>query len=81
MPKIPRNINAEQLIKKLGKYGYKIDRQVGSHIRLSTTIIAEKHSITIPAHDPLKIGTLNKILNDISLYLNISKNDLIKTIF
>ncbi|MGM0609160.1 MAG: type II toxin-antitoxin system HicA family toxin [Candidatus Muiribacteriota bacterium] len=81
MPKIPRDINSQKLIKLLEKYGYQVDRQVGSHIRLCTIINQKKHSITIPAHNPLKIGTLNKILNEIANNLNITKNELINSIF
>ncbi|NYE57789.1 putative RNA binding protein YcfA (HicA-like mRNA interferase family) [Carboxydothermus ferrireducens DSM 11255] len=35
-----------------------VTRQTGSHIRLTTTLKGEHH-VTIPLHDPLKIGTLN----------------------
>jgi len=34
--KIPRNISGDQLAKLLDIYGYKVNRQVGSHIRLTT---------------------------------------------
>lgn len=37
--------------------GYERVRQDGSHIRLSTTING-MHHITVPAHKPLKTGTL-----------------------
>jgi len=60
--KIPRDVSAQQLIRMLSKLGYSQTRQVGSHIRL--TIIKERNSfhITIPNHNPIKIGTLNGIL-------------------
>lgn len=59
--KLPRNISGNELIKKLGKLDYEVTRQTGSHIRL-TTETKGKHSLTIPAHNPLRIGTLSSIL-------------------
>lgn len=53
-----------------------ITRQTGSHIRLTTTINGEHH-ITIPAHNPLRIGTLSSIINDIANHHKISKQELI----
>ena len=81
MPRIPRDLDYKKLIKRLEKIGYSIDRQVGSHIRLSTIYLNKKHSITIPAHSPIKIGTLNHILNDVADFYSISKNELINKIF
>jgi predicted RNA binding protein YcfA (HicA-like mRNA interferase family) len=76
--KIPRDVSANQLVKQLSKFGYTQTRQVGSHIRLTFIKEGKSFHITIPNHNPLKIGTLNSILKDISLQLNISKQDLIK---
>lgn len=76
--KIPRDLNAARLIKQLTKIGYVETRQTGSHIRLTRKSIESEHHITIPNHDPIKLGTLNKILNDISQDLKIHKNDLLK---
>jgi predicted RNA binding protein YcfA (HicA-like mRNA interferase family) len=80
MKKMPRNLSGKDLIKKLKKLGYKQTRQIGSHIRLTTE---EKgiHHITIPEHDPLKIGTLSSILKDIAAHFEISKEELIDQIF
>jgi predicted RNA binding protein YcfA (HicA-like mRNA interferase family) len=80
MKKIPRNLSGKDLIKKLKKLGYKQTRQVGSHIRLTTE---EKgiHHITIPEHNPLKIGTLSSILKDIAAHFEITKEELIDQLF
>lgn len=56
--KLPRDIGGQELAKLLGKYGYSVTRQTGSHIRLTTPENGEHH-ITIPAHPELRIGTLN----------------------
>jgi len=79
--KLPRNLGGKTLCKALEKYGYKIIRQTGSHVRLSSSQKSNDHHITIPLHSPLKIGTLNQILNDVSGYLEINKNELIEKLF
>ena len=78
--KLPRDISGNQLIKLLKPLGYGVSRQTGSHIRLSTEQNGQHH-ITVPQHDPLKIGTLAAILADVALHFNISKNELIDTVF
>ncbi len=79
--KIPRDAGYEDLINSLKRIGYKISRQSGSHIRLSAEIKGKTHNITIPAHNPIKIGTLNAILNELSNVLEIPKNELIEKLF
>jgi len=81
MPKLPRDISGRELAKKLGKFGYKITRQTGSHIRLASEYKGKKHLITIPDHASLKVGTLNNILNEVSDYLEIEKSVLISSLF
>jgi len=78
--KLPRNFDAQQLIKALQKYGYQATRQTGSHIRL-TTHQNGKHHITIPNHDPLRIGTLNSILTEVAQHLGISKQEVAEGLF
>ena len=48
--KLPRNLGGEELASLLGKYGYRIIRQTGSHIRL--TSIYNK-GIETPPDNPL----------------------------
>jgi predicted RNA binding protein YcfA (HicA-like mRNA interferase family) len=79
--KIPRDVDAKALIKTLNKIGYQETRQVGSHIRLSIAINANQFHITIPNHNPIKIGTLNNILKEVSNQLSISKDELIQKLF
>jgi len=63
--KVPRDINASELIKLLERCDYVVIRQTGSHIRLSKTIDDKEHAITVPNHKPIKIGTLHSIAKDI----------------
>ena len=78
--KLPRDIGGGELAKLLSKYGYEITRQTGSHVRLKTSLKGE-HCITIPKHKPLKIGTLNSIISDLSEHLKIDKQEILKTLF
>ena len=65
--KVPRDVNASELVKALERCGYIAVRQTGSHIRLSKKFDVGEHSITIPNHKPIKIGTLHNIVKDVCL--------------
>jgi len=80
MKRIPRDISGKELIKALHVLGYKQTRQIGSHIRL-TTFENGEHHITIPNHDPIRIGTISNIITEIAFHFQISKDELIKRIF
>jgi len=81
VPKIPRDISGRGLAKLLKKYGYEINRETGSHIRLISKFREKEHKITIPDHQPIKIGTLNNILSDLADCLKIDKKELLKVLF
>jgi predicted RNA binding protein YcfA (HicA-like mRNA interferase family) len=78
--KLPRDLSGSDLAAALGRVGYRVVRQSGSHVRL-TRDEAEQHHVTIPAHDVLKIGTLAAILNDVSVHLKLDRDDLLKRLF
>lgn len=78
--KIPRDITGIELAKLLKRFGYIITRQTGSHMRLTTNSNGEHH-ITIPAHNPLKIGTLSAIIGDVAFHFGKTKEDIFKEIF
>lgn len=59
--KLPRDLDAKQLVKAMHTLGYEFSRQTGSHIRLECAL-PSSHAITIPNHAPLKVGTLAAIL-------------------
>jgi predicted RNA binding protein YcfA (HicA-like mRNA interferase family) len=78
--KLPRDLSGEVLAKALEKLGYVVDRQTGSHIRLTTHERGEHH-ITIPNHSPIRIGTLSAILKDIEKHFDISREQLLNRLF
>nr|WP_155743042.1 type II toxin-antitoxin system HicA family toxin [Scytonema sp. UIC 10036] len=77
---MPRDLSAEDLIKALTKLGYETTRQTSSHIRLTTQENGE-HNLTIPAHDPIKIGTLSAILREIANHFNLEREELLNRLF
>jgi predicted RNA binding protein YcfA (HicA-like mRNA interferase family) len=79
--RLPRDISGDDIVKALHRYGYRATRQTGSHIRLTLSAENKEFHITIPKHNPLRVGTLNNILKDLSIQLEIEKNDLIKKLF
>lgn len=63
--RLPRDLTGAALVKKLARLGYQQTRQTGSHVRLSC-VHPKQHHLTIPLHDPLRVGTLAAILSDIA---------------
>lgn len=54
--------------------------QPDSHIRLTTHENGEHH-VTVPAHKPLRVGTLSSILKDIAHHFEISREEVIDKLF
>lgn len=78
--RIPRDLTGKELIKALGKLGYEVTRQSGSHIRL-TTSRKGTHHITIPDHRPIKVGTLAAILGDVAAHHQMTREELLALLF
>lgn len=78
--RVPRDLSGAELVKRLGKLGYSVTRQTGSHLRLTSTTHGEHH-VTIPNHDPLRVGTLAAILAVVAVHHGITRDDLIQRLF
>jgi predicted RNA binding protein YcfA (HicA-like mRNA interferase family) len=78
--KLPRDLSGADLVKALARVGYRVTRQSGSHVRLTTDMPAQHH-VTIPAYDSLKVGTLAGILSDVAAHLKISRDELLQKLF
>lgn len=79
--KLPRDVSAADLEKALNRnFGYHFSRQVGSHRRLTSIKTGTQHHLTIPAHDPLKSGTLRAILGEVAEYHGLSITDVLTTL-
>ncbi|MFN8673605.1 MAG: type II toxin-antitoxin system HicA family toxin [Candidatus Sericytochromatia bacterium] len=79
--KIPRDINGQDILKSLERIGYEKTKQTGSHMKLTKKLDSREHNITISNHNPIKIGTLNSIIKDLSENLKLSKEEIFKILF
>ncbi len=77
--KLPRDVSGDGLVKALRSLGYEVTRQSGSHYRVTTTQAGEHH-VTVPRHDPLRVGTFAAILDDVAAHFGISRGELIARI-
>lgn len=80
--RVPRNISGVELANLLRRhYGYVIVRQSGSHLRLVSHYMGYAGYVSVPRHSYVKIGTLIDILNEVSAYLEISRDELAERLF
>jgi predicted RNA binding protein YcfA (HicA-like mRNA interferase family) len=70
-------ISGKKLISMLKKLGYEKISQKGSHVKLLLYISSSIHHIIIPNHKVIAKGTLNDILNKVSIWTQKSKDELI----
>jgi predicted RNA binding protein YcfA (HicA-like mRNA interferase family) len=71
--KLPRDVSAGDLEKALRRhFDYQFTRQVGSHRRLTCIQPGGQQHLTVPAHNPLKPGTLRAILGDVAEHQHMS---------
>ena len=75
--KIPRDVDGSQLVKALRVLGYVVDRQKGSHIRVTTQQGGENHEV-VPNHQPIKTGTLSGILKRIANHHGLTVEELLQ---
>ncbi len=78
--KLPRDLYGVELVKLLEPFGYGVIHQTGSHIIIRTTLQGE-HTVSVPNHKPLKVGTLNAILNAVADHFGIDKKELAFQLF
>lgn len=78
--RLPRDLSGDDLAQALRKLGYQVTRQTGSHIRLTTTERGEHH-LTVPNHNPLRVGTLSGILADVAEHFGLSREELAARLF
>lgn len=75
--KIPRDVSGERLVRALQRLGYEVVRQDGSHIRL---VFAERpaHKVTVPRHNPIKVGLLQALLKEVAERQGLSLEQLVE---
>ncbi len=79
--KTPRNVSGTELIQLLSVKGYRLVHQTGSHAKLKMIANGKPHTITVPLHDPIHIGTFRKILKNVADHLQIPISKLVEELF
>jgi predicted RNA binding protein YcfA (HicA-like mRNA interferase family) len=78
--KTPRDLSWRDVVKALSRFGYVVVRQKGSHIRLTTQVGGEDH-LAVPAHDPIRVGTLEAIVSKAAQHFHKSKSEMMEALF
>lgn len=58
MPKVPRDVSPQRMLRFLQKRGWRVSREGGRH----TVLSKDSTQVAIPRHGPLKTGTVAAIL-------------------
>lgn len=69
MPKL-KSLDSGEIIKILESFGFQINSQKGSHIKLVKQTSFQKQVLTIPNHKELKRGTIKAIFNQASRFVS-----------
>ena len=78
--KLPRDLSGAELIKVLCRnWDYRIIHQEGSHVILQTATPGHQR-LSVPNHDPLRIGTLNAILRTVAAHKEVDRQALLDSL-
>jgi len=78
--KIPRDVSGTHLANVLcRRWQYAKVHQVGSHIILETSEPTQQR-ISIPEHEPIRLGTLISILRSVAQHKGVTRDALVKTL-
>ena len=75
--KLPRDVDGDDLVRGLKRLNYHVARSTGSHFILTTEDGGEHH-VTVPAHKPIKPGTLSAILKSVARHFGLSLEQLVR---
>jgi len=74
--KIPRDLNGNEFAKRLQRYVHVPHHQDWQSHYFED--ITKRHSLSVPNHKPLKLGTLNALFNAIADHLELDKQKVIE---
>ena len=78
--KLPRDLSGAQLIKVLCRdWDYRQVHQEGSHVILQTETPGH-HRVSVPNHNPLRLGTLNAILRAVAVHKGVDRQVLLDSL-
>ena len=80
--KLPRDLSGDDIVRRLVRcYGYRVTRTRGSHRTVTLTIGENQHSVTVPMHRNVRVGTLGAIVSDVADFLGLSRQEVRETLF
>ncbi len=80
--KLPRDLAGRDVARLLARhYGYRVTRNRGSHMTATLTIGGNRHSVTVPSHRDVRVGTLDAIVTDVAAFLDLSRQEVRETLF
>ena len=78
--KVPRDLSGAQLVKVLcSHHGYNRVHQEGSHIIVQTSIPSHQR-LSIPNHNPLRVGTLNAIARAVATHKGLDRQTVLDSL-
>ena len=78
--KVPRDLSGAQLVKVLGRdWGDRVVHQEGSHIILQTDSPPHQR-LSVPNHNPIRVGTLNSIVRAVSAHKGVERQQLLEAL-
>ena len=78
--KVPRDLDGTQLIKALCRdWNYQKVNQEGSHVILQTKTPGNQR-LSVPNHNPLRVGTLNAILKAVAAHKGVARETLLNSV-
>jgi hypothetical protein len=66
--KLTRDVSGDDLVKGLQRVDHSVTRQKGDYLYMTTQRSGEHH-VSIPLHNPMKVGTLSGILRSVATHL------------
>jgi predicted RNA binding protein YcfA (HicA-like mRNA interferase family) len=69
MAKLPRNLSGREVVRALGRLGFSLVRQKGSHAVLKKVMSTGVIGCVVPMHDELAPGTLAGVLRQAKVSL------------
>jgi len=78
--KVPRDLSGAQLIKVLCRdWGFRQVHQEGSHVILQTETPGHQR-LSVPNHNPLRIGTLNSIVRAVATHKGVDRQTVLDSL-
>ena len=80
--RLPRDLSGDELAGLLRRhFGYRLSRQKGSHMTLTVIAQGAEHSVTIPKHSHIRVGTLSAIVSEVAERFGLTRDEVNQRLF